>query len=124
MTDANGEGHAGQPKDIDRQLLGKRMKEAREYLELSQDEVAKVLKVPRSAISLMEAGQRKVDAIELQKLAEIYQRPVGFFIGETASPAPILEAVQHLARAASILTDQDREELLRFAEFLQARGRK
>jgi transcriptional regulator with XRE-family HTH domain len=124
MTDSDGEIPAGQPKDVDRQLLGARLKEAREYLNLSQDEVGKILKVPRSAISLIEAGQRRVDAIELQKLAEIYQRPIGVFIGETASPAPIPEVVQHLARAASKLTDQDREELLRFAEFLQARGRK
>jgi transcriptional regulator with XRE-family HTH domain len=123
MTDSSGDIQAGQPRDVDRQILGSRLKEAREYLNLSQDEVAKILKVPRSAVSMMEAGQWKVDAIELQKLAEIYQRPIGFFIGETASP-PMPEVVQHLARAASKLTDQDREELLRFAEFLQARSRK
>lgn len=123
MTESGGETQAGQPRDADRQVLGSRLKEAREYLNLSQDEVAKILKVPRSAVSMMETGQRKVDAIELQKLAEIYQRSIGFFIGE-AAPAPMPEVVQHLARAASKLTDQDREELLRFAEFLQARGRK
>ena len=123
MTDSSGDIQAGQPRDVDRQILGSRLKEAREYLNLSQDEVAKILKVPRSSVSMMEAGQRKVDAIELQKLAEIYQRPIGFFIGERASP-PMPEVVQHLARAASKLTDQDREELLRFAEFLQARSRK
>ena len=122
MTDP-GESQQGQPNDVDRQMLGTRLRECREYLNLSQEEVAKILKVPRSAISLMEAGQRKVDAIELQKLSEIYQRPIGFFIGETA-PAAMPEVVQHLARAASQLTEQDREELLRFAEFLQARSRK
>jgi transcriptional regulator with XRE-family HTH domain len=123
MTESSGDTQAGQPRDVDRQILGSRLKEAREYLNLSQDEVAKILKVPRSAVSMMEAGQRKVDAIELQKLAEIYQRPIGFFIGEAVSP-PMPDVVQHLARAASKLTDQDREELLRFAEFLQARSRK
>jgi transcriptional regulator with XRE-family HTH domain len=123
MTELSSVTQAGQPKDVDRQVLGSRLKEAREYLNLSQDEVAKILKVPRSAVSLIEAGQRKVDAIELQKLAETYQRPIRFFIDE-ATPTPIPEVVQHLARAASKLTDQDREELLRFAEFLQARSRK
>jgi len=110
-------------KDIDRQLLGSRLKEAREYLELSQDEVAKALDLPRSAISLIEAGQRKVEAIELKRLAEIYQRPIGYFTGETTPEAPMPETVQHLARAAAKLTAKDREELLRFAEFLQVRGR-
>lgn len=112
-----------QTKDVNRQLLGSRLKEARDYLELSQDEVAKALDLPRSAISLIEAGQRKVEAMELKRLAEIYQRPIGHFTGESASGTPMPETVQHLARAAAKLTDKDREELLRFAEFLQVRGR-
>lgn len=111
-------------KDIDRQLLGSRLKDAREYLELSQDEVAKALDLPRSAISLIETGQRKVEAMELKKLSEIYQRPIGHFTGETPAEPQVPETVQHLARAAAKLTDKDREELLRFAEFLQIRGRR
>lgn len=108
---------------VDRQGLAARLREAREYLRLSQDEVARALDVPRSAISLMEAGQRKVDAIELKRLAEIYQRPIAFFTGEAGASAPVPETVQHLARAAAKLTDRDREELLAFAQFLQTRGR-
>jgi transcriptional regulator with XRE-family HTH domain len=126
MTDSKSTGGSGEPpsREVDRQVLGAKLKDAREYLELSQDEVARVLDLPRPAISLIEAGQRKVEAIELQKLADLYQRPIGFFTGEVAPDAPIPEAVQHLARAAAKLTDKDREELLRFAEFLQTRGQK
>lgn len=125
MTDTQRIGRAAptSSKEVDRQALGVRLKEAREYLELSQDEVASALNVPRSAISLMETGQRKVDALELQKLAEIYQRPIGHFTGEDPEPEALPEAVQHLARAAAKLTERDREELMRFAEFLQTRGR-
>jgi transcriptional regulator with XRE-family HTH domain len=108
----------------DREELGARLREAREYLNLSQDEVAKALDVPRSAISLMEAGQRKVDALELKRLAEIYQRPIGFFTGERGQSAPLRDEVQHLARTASKLTDKDREELVRFAEYLRSRRRR
>lgn len=110
-------------KELDRQDLARRLKEAREYLELSQDEVATVLNVPRSAISLIEAGQRRVEALELQRLAELYQRPIGYFTGENPEPAALPDTVQHLARTAAKLTDRDREELQRFAEFLQLRGR-
>jgi transcriptional regulator with XRE-family HTH domain len=111
-----------QDKEVDRQLLGTRLKEAREYLELSQDEVGRILDIPRTAVSLMETGQRKVDAIELKKLAEIYQRPIGYFTGESDKvQAPVPESVQHLAPTAAKLTDRDREELLQFARFLQAR---
>jgi transcriptional regulator with XRE-family HTH domain len=106
----------------DRSELGTRLKQAREYLDLSQEEVAKALSVPRSAMSLIETGQRKVDSLELKRLAEIYQRPVSHFTGEAPEAADIPENVQHLARAASKLSDRDREELLRFAEFLRSRG--
>ncbi len=122
MTDTARVGRSmPQDRDPDRQRVGARLREAREYLGLSQDEVAKALDVPRTAISLIETGQRRVDAIELAKLAEIYQRPVGFFTGETTAPVAVPETVQHLARTAAKLTDRDREELLRFAEFLQTR---
>ena len=113
----------GATDDADRQGLSSRLREAREYLRLSQDEVARALDLPRSAVSLMETGQRKVDAIELKRLADIYQRPIAFFTGEAGEPNPMPETVQHLARAAAKLTDRDREELLRFAQFLQVRGR-
>jgi transcriptional regulator with XRE-family HTH domain len=107
-----------QERDLDRQVLGNRLKKAREYRELSQDEVDRILSVPRTAISLMEAGQRKVEAIELKKLAEIYEQPISFFTGEPDTvAAPIPEAVKHLARTAAKLSDRDREELLRFAQF-------
>lgn len=111
-----------QEKGVDRQLLGTRLKEAREYMELSQDEVARILDVPRTAISLMEAGQRKVEAIELKKLGEIYQRTIGYFTGEGDVAGTLVpESVQHLARTAAKLSDRDREELLQFARFLQSR---
>lgn len=106
----------------DRKSLGAKLRDAREYLGLSQDEVAKTVGVTRSAVSLIESGQRKIDALELKKLAELYQRPVAEFTGDIdIIDAPIPETVQHLARAAAKLTETDRAELLRFAEFLSAK---
>lgn len=102
--------------------LTRRLKEAREYLELSQEEVARELGVPRTAISLMESGQRKVNALELQRLARLYQRPVGYFTGEEISEAALPPQVAHLARAAVKLSSRDRDELARFADYLRARS--
>jgi transcriptional regulator with XRE-family HTH domain len=107
--------------NLDRAQLGERLKQAREYLELSQDEVAKKLDIPRSAVSLIESGQRRVDAIELRRFAQLYQRPVSYFTGEVIS-ASFPEDVEHLARAAKKLSDRDRKELARFAEFLSSRA--
>jgi transcriptional regulator with XRE-family HTH domain len=111
--------------DVDRQALSERLKEAREYVGLKQDDVAKKLGIPRSALSNIEAGSRKVDAIELAQLAKLYQRPVAWFTGEDPSGATdkIPEEVAHVARAAASLSQQDRQELARFADFLKSRAR-
>jgi transcriptional regulator with XRE-family HTH domain len=98
--------------------LGSKLKTAREYLGLSQEEVSRILGLARSAVSLIESGERKVNAAELKKFAEIYQKPLGYFTGEAAAPP---ESVAHLARLATELSQKDRQELLRFAEFLQSR---
>src|SRR5213080_4062137 len=106
-------------KDADRKTLGERLREAREYLGFSQEEVATFLGVPRSALSLMETGQRKVDALELKKLAGLYKRPVGYFTGEATEDVSFGADVAHLARKVSELSPDDREELGRFADFLR-----
>jgi len=62
-------------KEIDRLDLAKRLKEAREYLELSQDEVASVLNVPRSAISLMEAGRKSISVRSVTSPARTRSQP-------------------------------------------------
>lgn len=111
-------------KDDDRKTLGERLREAREYLGFSQDQVATFLGVSRSALSLMETGQRKVDALELKKLASLYKRPVGYFTGEEAEEISFGADVKHLARKVSELSPDDREELGRFADFLRAKKQK
>jgi transcriptional regulator with XRE-family HTH domain len=111
--------------DTDRQMLGERLREAREYVGLKQEDVAKKLGIPRSALSNIEAGSRKVDAIELAQLARLYQRPLAWFTGEDSKSTPnkMLEEVAHVARAAAALSQQDRAELARFADFLKSRAR-
>ncbi len=111
-------------KDDDRKTLGERLREAREYLGFSQEEVAAFLGVSRSALSLIETGQRKVDALELKKLAGLYKRPVGYFTGEEAEEISFGADVKHLARKVAELSPDDREELARFADFLRAKKHK
>ena len=106
----------------DRKSLGAKLREAREYLGLSQDEVAKAIGLARPAVSLFESGQRKVDALELKRLAELYQRAVADFTGDVEVDSAVPETVLHLARAAAKLTQADQAELVRFAEFLGARS--
>lgn len=111
------------PEEISRQRLGERLREARKYLGLKQEDVAAYLKIQRTALVDIESGQRRVEAIELTRLAKLYKQPVSYFIEEEAGAAALPASVAHLARQAAELSDTDREELGRFVEYLRARAR-
>lgn len=103
--------------DVQRQQLAQRLRDAREYVGLSQDEVAAALGVSRPAVTNIEAGSRKVEAIELDKLSTLYGRTVEYFLtGGSQLPS---ERVAFLARATQGLSEKDLEELGRFAAFLK-----
>ncbi len=104
----------------DRKLLGGRLRDAREYLGFSQEEIATFLGVSRAALSLIESGQRRLDALELKKLSSVYKRPISYFTGEQGEEE-VASDVKHLARKVAKLSPADREELSRFADFLRAR---
>ena len=107
----------------ERRRLGDRLRESRKYLGLKQEEVANYLKIPRTALTDIENGQRRVEAIELSRLAKLYRQPIGYFTGEDKASASLPVDVAHLARRAADLSQQDREELGRFAEYLRTRSR-
>lgn len=96
--------------------LGGRLRGVREYLGLSQQLVASQTGIPRSAVSDIERGVRKVDSLELKKLSKIYRYPTAYFLGE---PDEEPGTVSALGRAVTDLTDEDRREVLRFAEYLR-----
>ncbi|MGF6491044.1 helix-turn-helix domain-containing protein [Pseudomonas fluorescens] len=99
--------------------IGDRLRRAREYMGLSQDDVASVLGLPRPSVTHMEQGARKVEAIELNKLAKLYRRTLDYLM-TGAEPAPDgPEQLAFLARAVKGLSEKDLEEVARFAEFLK-----
>jgi transcriptional regulator with XRE-family HTH domain len=105
--------------DKERAELGLRLREAREYRGFSQDDVARQLGVPRSAVSLMESGTRRVEVLELSRLAKLYNCSMAELTGESRSSDAEPKSVQMLARAAAVLSPDDQLEVLRFAEFLR-----
>jgi transcriptional regulator with XRE-family HTH domain len=108
--------------ETERKRLGEKLREARKYLGLKQEEVAAYLKLPRTALVDIESGHRRVEAIELTRLAKLYKQPVSYFTGEDIAVATLPASVAHLARQAAELSDEDRDELRRFAEYLRARS--
>lgn len=103
-----------------RATLCARLKEAREYRGFSQEEVAGHLRIPRTAISLIENGTRRVEALELSRLAELYQTSMEQLTGNHQSDDEP-ESIRLVARAAAELSAGDRDEVLRFVRFLQSR---
>lgn len=58
----------------------KRLRAAREEAELTQTEVAARLRRPQSYVSKCEAGERRVDVVELGAFARLYKKPLDFFV--------------------------------------------
>ncbi len=106
----------------ERRRLGERLREARKYLGLKQEEVASYLQIPRTGLTDIESGQRRVEVMELARLARLYRQPVAYFTGEDDASSGLPIDVAHLARKAAQLSQQDRDELGRFAEYLRARS--
>lgn len=106
-------------RDDQRSLIAERLRQAREYMGLSQDEVAAALGVSRPAVTNIESGTRKLEATELNVLASLYRKSLDYLLTgrEPAREGP--EQLAFLARAIKGLSDRDLDEVARFAEFLK-----
>jgi transcriptional regulator with XRE-family HTH domain len=99
--------------------LADRIHREREYLNLSQEQVASVLGVSRAAVSAIETGRRKVSSQELKRLAALFGTSVDRLLGAELEEDPTSVA---LFRATKDMSAGEREQVLRFAEFLRNAG--
>jgi transcriptional regulator with XRE-family HTH domain len=103
----------------DDRVIAERLRQVREFLGLSQQQVADWVKISRPAVSEIEAGRRRVSAAELARFAGLYKYPVQYFLG---ADQPIDQSISVLTRAVQDLSEGDQKEVLRFAEFLKHYG--
>ncbi|MBK8870582.1 MAG: helix-turn-helix transcriptional regulator [Elusimicrobia bacterium] len=61
------------------QVFLERLKSARLEAGLTQAGVAKILKKPQSYVSKCEMGERRVDVVDLQRMARIYKKELMTF---------------------------------------------
>lgn len=106
--------------DVDAKELAHRLREVREYLNYSQQYVSERTGLPRSAISDIERGERRVSTLELKRLANVYGYRAAYFLGEEA-PSALDGAATAMARDASELTPEDQQEVQRFIMLLRNR---
>ena len=103
-----------------RAIIASRIREARKAAGLSQGQVAKLLELHRPTVSEMEAGNRRVTAEEISRLAELFDVSVAWLTGEDTDIVDVDDTrVQLAARELSKLPPEDLGRLLR----LLARGR-
>ncbi len=57
----------------------RRLIQARKDAGMTQVQVAKAIGKPQPFISKIEQGERRVDVVELAKLARLYNRPLDYF---------------------------------------------
>jgi Zn-dependent peptidase ImmA (M78 family)/DNA-binding XRE family transcriptional regulator len=73
---------------MDYQLLGERLRLAREQARLSQTDAARALGLTPAAINQYESGKRRVDVLTFERLAHLYAVPLSYLFGEeTEMPA-------------------------------------
>ena len=64
----------------DYQYLLRRLRQARLKAGLTQVQVAKALGRHQSYVTKCELGERRIDAIDLQRFARLYKRPFSYFL--------------------------------------------
>ncbi|MGH3972092.1 MAG: helix-turn-helix transcriptional regulator [Pseudonocardiaceae bacterium] len=106
--------------DNEHRVMANRLREARETIGLTQADTASALDIPRSSVVALEAGKRKVTGLELRRLARLYRRSVAWLLGEESDEPEVAD--QALYRATAELSDKDKEQVLRFAQFLAAQA--
>jgi transcriptional regulator with XRE-family HTH domain len=106
------------PEELD---LAKRLRDVREYLNFSQQFVSERTGMPRTAISDIERGERRVSTLELKRLANLYGYRSSYFLGEEEE-GELDGAALAMARGASELCEADQQEVRRFIELLRNRS--
>lgn len=84
---------------VDNATIGARLQTARRALGLTQTDVAHHMEMVTSTVSAIEAGKRAVTGAELYNFAQLYTRPVAYFLEpEVPEASP---GFQYLFRAAA-----------------------
>lgn len=73
---------------MDRLMLGRRLADARELANMTQEGVGRAVGLDRTAIVLLEKGERNLKVPELVRIAAVLQRPLSFFV-EPPVPAAL-----------------------------------
>ena len=104
--------------------FSKRFKELRTSLSLTQDDLAKKLKISKSSISMYENGNREPDFETLELIADFFNVDMNFLLGRSDSTTRILNQQQYELLSMYDQLDEDgRHKVAEYTSDLVASGR-
>ena len=102
------------PTATERERIASRLKDARVFAGLSQEQAAIQLELQRPAISEIEAGKRKVSAEEIIRFASLYKVDTSWLLLEESDN----QEYKFAARELSKLKKDDIQKLLQVLKIL------
>src|SRR6266508_5179137 len=108
-------------QQFDQQQLGQRVADARIEAELTQAELAATIDLDRTAVAKIEAGSRRVSAVELARIAAALGRPLDWFLVE-GPQAVVSRRTDAAAGQLSVPLDRAVEKVASDVEFLVEQG--
>lgn len=73
-------------------MLGERIRELRKAMKITQMQLAAELNVANGTIAMWETGKREPDIKTIRRLADFFDVPVGYLLGEDEKkPTPVSE---------------------------------
>ena len=107
----------GNSENNDRDKIAERLKNARILSGLSQENAAKLMNLPRPAISEIESGKRKVSAEEIIMFSKVYKVDVSWLLHKDEENVETAE-IRIAARELSKMKQEDRNKLLDILKIL------
>lgn len=96
-------------EELNYKKIGEKLRQLREYMGLTQNQVASILEVGRDAIIRIEKGIRKIDIQELIKFSKLYSISIDELIkNETENQYK----QEMFARGFGSLSEKDKKEIL------------
>lgn len=97
-------------------VIPKRLKAAREEKDLSQEDVAKKLKITSSGYGFYEQGKRVPNINHLMRLVELLDKPITYFLEEESTNGNLAPSEVELLEVYRGLSYTGKEYVLRIAQ--------
>lgn len=102
--------------------FNKILKSLRTSKGMTQDELAKILKISRSTVGMYEKGDREPDYETLESIADFFNVSIDYLLGRENTTIRLVNPTTIAAHFdGDEYTEEELEEIRRFAEFVKSR---